>query len=94
MPVLVVLNTEIVRPPCVSVHTDENGNEYFTFLDREPPWYTKYTVTYVMEYDILSAAVPPRHKILSLLPDHGKNPHPFPRPALKVPKNQNPHKGR
>ncbi len=91
MPVLVI-RTEIVRPSCVSVHTDQNGDEFYTFLDREPDWFTK--TYYVVENSCLSAAVPPRHKIQSLLPNHSKNKHPYPRAAQKVPKNQHPYKGR
>jgi hypothetical protein len=92
MPVLVI-RTEIVRPPCVSVHTDEKGEKIYIFLDGQPDWYTTETF-YVEENSCLKTAVPPRHKIQSLLPNHSKNKHPYPRAAQKVPKNQHRHKGR
>jgi hypothetical protein len=90
---------DTVRPSGVSVYTKADGVKFFTFSEREQCWYTVFRIIEVPN-DCLSAAVPQRGEIPTLQPRrsrhscHEKKTHAFPRPALKVPKNQNPYKGR
>ena len=90
-----VLVIGIVHPSGVSVNTDKDGVTFCTFSEREPSWYTVLLSTYVeVPNDCLSAAVPQRHEIPTLMHRSSrryKNQHAFPRP---VPKKQHPHKGR
>jgi hypothetical protein len=78
-----VLISKSYWPSPNSTITEQNGKKIIIFSDRVTQVHSYFIIEWIKVPDVPT----------SLLPEEGKN-HAFPRPALKVPKNQNPHKGR